>query len=279
MSATNVHKCSPDWDCVDKIPINLCGNVSWHGVTCSSTSIVTAIKLSNLNITGTIPASIGALSHLVSIDLSYNKLSGSIPTSVSNIANLTSLNVAHNRLNIRLPSLICKLRYLKYLFISKNLGYSCYLSCLAKSNLISDVDSCDASSNSTKSALLTTTYIILIVVGGVLLIISIIIIVVCVKRVMHRYEVIPPMFRNLKKIPALNKSSVVQAISDVFINTDDSYYYHGIIADVSRQRTMLVQLFCFNSLYFILSCISMKKLPMFLFINLSLLRHSSVSEF
>ena len=51
----------------------------WHGVSCSN-SHVSAINLSNNQLTGTIPSEIGDLQYLKTLSLWTNQLTGSIPT-------------------------------------------------------------------------------------------------------------------------------------------------------------------------------------------------------
>ena len=75
----------------------------WSGVIADEDSRVTALDLSNNNLSGAIPPEIGDMSNLVSLDLSGNDLSGKIPAAVGNLVNLDSLNLADNRLSGQIP--------------------------------------------------------------------------------------------------------------------------------------------------------------------------------
>ena len=75
----------------------------WRGVIADADSRVTALDLSNNNLSGAIPPEIGDMSNLVSLDLSGNDLSGKIPAAVGNLVNLDSLNLADNRLSGQIP--------------------------------------------------------------------------------------------------------------------------------------------------------------------------------
>lgn len=59
----------------------------WSGVSCDSSSHVTAIDLASMSLSGTLPSDLSSLSRLKSLSLQQNSLSGSIPS----FANLTSL--------------------------------------------------------------------------------------------------------------------------------------------------------------------------------------------
>ena len=75
----------------------------WRGVIANADSRVTALDLSNNNLSGAIPPEIGDMSNLVSLDLSGNDLSGKIPAAVGNLVNLDSLNLADNGLSGQIP--------------------------------------------------------------------------------------------------------------------------------------------------------------------------------
>ncbi|CAI5535190.1 unnamed protein product, partial [Closterium sp. Naga37s-1] len=62
---------------------------SAQGVTCDSTGMISAMRLSSLNLGGSIPDSISNLKKISSLILSRNQLSGSIPAAIGNLANLS----------------------------------------------------------------------------------------------------------------------------------------------------------------------------------------------
>ena len=61
------------------------------------------LNLSNNNLTGHIPLSLGDLTTLESLDLSQNKLSGRIPWQLTLLTFLGSFNVSHNQLTGLIP--------------------------------------------------------------------------------------------------------------------------------------------------------------------------------
>ncbi|CAI8618564.1 unnamed protein product [Vicia faba] len=63
----------------------------WTGITCDSSKRVTEIRLSSLNLAGTLPSDLNSLTQLTVLDLRNNSLSGSFPS----LANLSSLKTAY----------------------------------------------------------------------------------------------------------------------------------------------------------------------------------------
>jgi len=63
---------------------------SWHGVYVSDGN-VTGIDLKNNNLTGTLPANLGALPYLDYFDVSNNKIGGNLPNNISGINKSTNL--------------------------------------------------------------------------------------------------------------------------------------------------------------------------------------------
>eukprot|EP00501_MAST-03F_sp_TOSAG23-6_P002032 GSMAST32.ASY1.ANO1.2120.1 assembled CDS len=117
---------------------------TWYGVTCTEGS-VTALDLSNNqlsgsipkeigqltslkylglndnNLSGTIPKEIGQLSNLNLLDLSFNNnIYGSIPSEIGKLTNLNFLRLGHNGLTSSIPSEICQLTKLEELSLTYN---------------------------------------------------------------------------------------------------------------------------------------------------------------
>ncbi|CAL5214070.1 unnamed protein product [Lathyrus oleraceus] len=67
----------------------------WTGITCDSSNRVTQIRLSSLNLAGTLPSDLNSLTQLTTLDLRNNSLTGSFPS----LANLSSLKTAYLGVN------------------------------------------------------------------------------------------------------------------------------------------------------------------------------------
>ncbi|GKU92738.1 hypothetical protein SLEP1_g6427 [Rubroshorea leprosula] len=93
-----------------------CGQ-SWKGVTCSGQR-VTEIKLSGLELSGSLGYQLGSLTALTELDFSYNSLAGDMPYGLP--PNLQRLNLANNQFNQGPPYSIYSMTTLKYL----NLGHN-----------------------------------------------------------------------------------------------------------------------------------------------------------
>ncbi|OIW21001.1 hypothetical protein TanjilG_27346 [Lupinus angustifolius] len=107
----------PDWNPLDSTPCN------WTGVTCHpTTSAVTALNLSNLQLSGPFPTSICLLPSLSSLSLSFNNLNSSLPSSTfsSGCARLRHLDFSQNILTGPIPNTLSSLPNLIYLDLSFN---------------------------------------------------------------------------------------------------------------------------------------------------------------
>lgn len=117
---------------------------TWYGLEFYEEGCLGEILLSNNNLNGFIPASIGNLSRLeilaldnnnlyqelpqelsflsflIRMDLSFNKLEGSIPSSLGDLANLQTLHFEANLLEGAIPTTFQKLKQLEYLNLSMN---------------------------------------------------------------------------------------------------------------------------------------------------------------
>ena len=91
----------------------------WHGVTVHQNKVV-SIKLMFNNLQGSLPASIGNLTHLRRLELSFNQLQGTIPAEIGNLKQLRVLSFNANNLEGELPATITQLKNLKELHLSSN---------------------------------------------------------------------------------------------------------------------------------------------------------------
>ncbi|KAJ9175610.1 hypothetical protein P3X46_014151 [Hevea brasiliensis] len=76
--------------------------------------------LSNNQLSGEIPDSLGGLKNLKSVNLSQNKFFGRIPLSFGDLESLESLDLSHNNLFGEIPYTLANLFELSYLDLSKN---------------------------------------------------------------------------------------------------------------------------------------------------------------
>jgi EIX receptor 1/2 len=80
----------------------------------------TIFDVSNNNLTGEIPTSMGSLNNMRLLNLSRNQLEGQIPASISEISTLEQLDLAKNNLSGWIPQELSKLTMLASLDISSN---------------------------------------------------------------------------------------------------------------------------------------------------------------
>ncbi|KAL4559681.1 hypothetical protein LXL04_031824 [Taraxacum kok-saghyz] len=76
--------------------------------------------LSNNNISGEIPTSLGNLKSLKVLNISHNKISGHIPVSFGNLKEIESLDLSHNEISGLIPQSLVKLDQLAILDVSNN---------------------------------------------------------------------------------------------------------------------------------------------------------------
>ena len=80
-------------------PWNLASPVdTWNGVIVENNDVVWVI-LSNDNLTGSIPPSLGNLTGLIQLYLDHNHLSGNIPSSLGNLTGLQTFALGYNNLS------------------------------------------------------------------------------------------------------------------------------------------------------------------------------------
>eukprot|EP00586_Coscinodiscus_wailesii_P021229 CAMPEP_0172500918 /NCGR_PEP_ID=MMETSP1066-20121228/144124_1 /TAXON_ID=671091 /ORGANISM="Coscinodiscus wailesii, Strain CCMP2513" /LENGTH=571 /DNA_ID=CAMNT_0013275417 /DNA_START=104 /DNA_END=1819 /DNA_ORIENTATION=+ len=87
---------------VNNIPIYC----DFSGVECDVNGHVVALNLSNRNLKGWLPPTIGFLPYLERLDVSHNDLTGFLPSELR-FTPLENLNVADNRLKGRVPPMFC----------------------------------------------------------------------------------------------------------------------------------------------------------------------------
>uniref|UniRef100_M4CTB0 Uncharacterized protein n=1 Tax=Brassica campestris TaxID=3711 RepID=M4CTB0_BRACM len=78
------------------------------------------ISIYMTSFSGTIPSSLGNLSHLSFLRLSYNNFIGEIPSSIGNLKQLISFHVFNNKLSGNFPSALLNLTQLRTLDLSYN---------------------------------------------------------------------------------------------------------------------------------------------------------------
>ena len=93
----------------------------WYGIHTDPNGHVTELLLESNNLNGTLPESLGNLTHMWQLWIPNNKLRGKIPTSFENYTNLVSLNMAYNQLSGSIPEELGKLTQMDYgLFLDNN---------------------------------------------------------------------------------------------------------------------------------------------------------------
>lgn len=92
---------------------------TWHGVTIKDGKVV-GLDLSNNNLKGRIPITIGNLRHLEILNLSDNHLKGRMPRLYRKFKNLKSIDLSNNAIVGTIPAAIYKLQNLEELNLSNN---------------------------------------------------------------------------------------------------------------------------------------------------------------
>lgn len=109
---TKGHSWTNQWD--QSQPIS-----TWHGVTVKDGKVV-GLDLSNNNLQGKIPITIGNLRHLETLNLSGNQIEGKVPGLFRKFERLKVVNLANNSLAGDIPASINKLRNLEELNLNNN---------------------------------------------------------------------------------------------------------------------------------------------------------------
>ncbi|XP_027111968.2 uncharacterized protein [Coffea arabica] len=93
----------------------------WRGVTCGSRhSRVTALNISNLGLTGTIPPQLGNLSFLMSLDMSGNNFYGELPHELIRLSRLRVLSLGINMLSGNIPPWVGSFQQLRHFSLKNN---------------------------------------------------------------------------------------------------------------------------------------------------------------
>ena len=93
---------------------------AWEGVGCNSDNQVTALHLDEHNMTGTLPAELGSLVHLIELDMDSNALSGVIPSSLGQLEFLEIIDLDRNGLIGSIPEQIYNVSTLRVLDLDGN---------------------------------------------------------------------------------------------------------------------------------------------------------------
>ena len=93
---------------------------TWYGVYTDADRRVTALTLSDNDLRGEIPASLGELDELAWLHLAFNELEGEIPESLGDLASLYALDLRNNELIGSIPASLGKLSSLNWLDLSEN---------------------------------------------------------------------------------------------------------------------------------------------------------------
>lgn len=92
---------------------------TWYGITCTEGRVV-GIDLSNNQLTGVIPSSLGSLEQLTFLGLNVNQLSGEIPAELGNLTRLNYLYLSVNQLQGSIPPQLGQLSELRALWLGYN---------------------------------------------------------------------------------------------------------------------------------------------------------------
>lgn len=115
ISANTHHFLAQNWSATASV-------CNWIGVTCGSGhDRVTALNISNMELTGTIPPLLGNLTFLDSLDFSSNHFYGNLPEDLSGMPRLRALNFYNNSFTGFIPPSFFNISNLETLIISSNL--------------------------------------------------------------------------------------------------------------------------------------------------------------
>ncbi|CAM6103692.1 unnamed protein product [Calypogeia fissa] len=92
----------------------------WRGVECIDNFTIASLKLSNLQLTGTLSPLVGQLTTLTTLWLDSNSFVGPIPSQLGELTNLTSLRLSNNFFNGSVPESLGMIPNLKELYLFNN---------------------------------------------------------------------------------------------------------------------------------------------------------------
>lgn len=105
---------SQNWSSSDSV-------CNWLGVSCGVRHRrVTALNISYLGLTGTIPPQLGNLSFLTTLAMQNNSFYGAIPDELAQLRRLKSINLNFNNLDAEIPSWLGSLHALQELLLQRN---------------------------------------------------------------------------------------------------------------------------------------------------------------
>ena len=93
---------------------------TWYGVTTDLNGRVTSLDLRGNQLSGSIPAVIGRLSHLIRLVIDDNQITGPIPPEIGYLTHLTTLDLDRNRLTGPIPPELGNLTKLERLDLTGN---------------------------------------------------------------------------------------------------------------------------------------------------------------
>ncbi|KAF0934959.1 hypothetical protein E2562_029489 [Oryza meyeriana var. granulata] len=79
-----------------------------------------SLVLARNNLTGGVPAALGALTRVHVVDLSWNALSGPIPPELSGMSSVETLDMSHNKLSGAIPASLTRLSFLSHFDVAYN---------------------------------------------------------------------------------------------------------------------------------------------------------------
>lgn len=121
-TSTNMLLSSSGWGCKDGVPRSSpCeGSTSfWTGVTCAN-NVVSGITISGMDITGTLPETLGGLKSLTLLAVQNTQIDGSLPSTLGYLSNLSVLEIFYNSISGTIPSTFGLLNNLKMMELYVN---------------------------------------------------------------------------------------------------------------------------------------------------------------